>query len=152
MFSEKVLNLEEHELREQVRSLSDTQRQYYLQLETAGLKNPDRYLFLNRLFPLGLHHFYLGRWGRGVLNSGLTVAGMVLLGTHQLWSGLMLLTAVVFIEIPQLLNARHLVHSHNNRVMARSLRRAQKLESQHSQESQESQESQQSQENEESSN
>jgi len=127
MFSEKELNLEEHELREQVRILSDRQRQYYLTLETAALKNPDLYLLLNRLFPLGLHHFYLGRWGRGILNSGLTVAGLaLLLGTNQIFYALMLLVAMIFIEIPQLLNARHLVHSQNNRIMARCLARAQK--------------------------
>lgn len=127
MFSEKELNLEEHELREQIRSLHDSQRQYYLTLERAKLKSPDRYLLLNRLFPSGLHHFYLGRWGRGIVNSGLTVAGLaLLLVTDQVVYGLMLLTAMVFIEIPQLLNARHLVHSRNNRIMARCLARAQK--------------------------
>lgn len=129
MFSEKELNLEEHELREQIRGLPDKQRQYYMTLESASLKNPDRYLLLNRLFPLGLHHFYLGRWGRGILNSGLTAIGLaLLLGTDQVVYGLMLLAAMVFIEIPQLLNARHLVHSRNNRIMARCLARAQKYQ------------------------
>ncbi|HDZ09686.1 TM2 domain-containing protein [Pseudohongiella sp.] len=130
MFSEKELNLEEHELREQIRSLPDHQRQYYLTLESARLKSPDRYLLLNRLFPLGLHHFYLARWGRGIVNGGLTATGLtLLLGTDQVVYGLMLLTAMVFIEIPQLLNARHLVHSRNNRIMARCLARAQKHQS-----------------------
>lgn len=129
MFSEKELNLEEHELREQIRSLPNNQRQYYMTMESAGLKSPDRYLLLNRLFPLGLHHFYLGRWGRGVVNGGLTTIGLaLLLGTDQLVYGLMLLAAMVFIEIPQLLNARHLVHSRNNRIMARCLARAQKYQ------------------------
>lgn len=127
MFSEKELNLEEHELREQIRSLPDGQRQYYLQLESGGLKSPERYLLLNRLFPLGLHHFYLARWGRGIVNGGLTIAGLaLLLGTEQVLYGLMLLIAMVFIEIPQLLNARHLVHSRNNQYMAKCLARAQK--------------------------
>jgi len=127
MFSEKELNLEEHELREQIRSLPDKQRQLYLNLESGGLKSPDRYLLLNRLFPLGLHHFYLARWGRGILNSGLTLGGLtLLLSADQPVYGLMLLVAMVFIEIPQLLNARYLVHSRNNRYMAKCLARAQK--------------------------
>ncbi|MEX0738618.1 MAG: hypothetical protein WD071_04700 [Pseudohongiella sp.] len=127
MFSEKELNLEEHELREQIRSLSGVQRQFYLAQESARLKDPDRYLLLNWLFPLGLHHFYLKRWGRGVINMGLTMAGLaLLLGTGERLYGAMLLTAVVFIEIPQLLNARHLVHSQNNRIMAKCLARAQR--------------------------
>lgn len=129
MFSEKELNLEEHELREQVRILPALQRNHYLKLESARLKSPDRYLLLNRLFPLGLHHFYLHRWGRGIVNAGLTAAGLtLLLATSQVLYGLMLLTAMVFIEIPQLLNARHLVHSQNNRIMARCLARAQKYQ------------------------
>ena len=57
----------------------------------------------------------------------MTITGLILLlGTDQVGFGLMLLTAMVFVEIPQLLNARHLVHSRNNQTMARCLARAQK--------------------------
>jgi TM2 domain-containing membrane protein YozV len=127
MFSEKALNLEEHELRERIRDLPPPGRQLYDELELAGLKDPDHYLRLNWLFPLGLHHFYLGRWERGVINLGLTVSALVLLSSAGMTLyGSMLLVAMVFIEIPQLLNARHLVHSRNNSIMASCLRKVER--------------------------
>lgn len=132
MFSQKELNLEEHELREQIRSLPDVQRHYYHRLESRRLKSPARYLTLNRLFPLGLHHFYLRRWVRGLINISLTASGLVmLLATSQPLYGIMLLLAMVIIEIPQLLNARHLVHSQNNQAMALCLARAEKYQPKH---------------------
>lgn len=132
MFSQKELNLEEHELREQIRSLPDVQRHYYHRLETRRLKSPARYLTLNRLFPLGLHHFYLHRWIRGLINVSLTVSGLIMLvASGQPLYGSMLLLAMVIIEIPQLLNAHHLVHSQNNQTMAACLARAVKYQPKH---------------------
>jgi len=127
MFSEKALNLEEHELREQIRALPAPERQLYHELELNGLKDPNRYLRLNWLFPLGLHHFYLGRWERGVLNLCLTISALVLLSRAGMTLlGFMLLTAMIIIEIPQLLNARHLVHNRNNSIMAFCLKKVER--------------------------
>jgi len=127
MFSEKALNLEEHELRERIRDLPAPGRQLYDKLELAGLKDPAHYLRLNWLFPLGLHHFYLGRWERAVMNLGLTVSALVLLSIQDMTLyASMLLVAMIFIEIPQLLNARHLVHSRNNAIMAACLRKVER--------------------------
>jgi len=128
MFSEKALNLEEHELRELIRALPDAEKQYYHELELARLKDPAHYLKLNWIFPLGFHHFYLQRWGRGALNLGLTALGLILItGTNMFLYGCMVLIAVILIELPQLLNARHLVHSRNNRIMAQCLKQTQRL-------------------------
>jgi TM2 domain-containing membrane protein YozV len=128
MFSEKALNLEEHELRELIRALPAAEKQYYHELELVSLKDPAHYLKLNWIFPLGLHHFYLQRWGRGTLNLGLTVLALILMtGANMFLYGAMLLIAVVLIELPQLLNARHLVHSRNNRIMEQCLKRTQRL-------------------------
>lgn len=127
MFSEQELNLEEHELRALIRALPAAEKQYYYQLELASLKDPARYLKLNWLFPLGLHHFYLRRWGRGAFNLGLTLLGLTLLaGAGMVLYGSMILMAVVLIELPQLLNARHLVHSQNNRIMEQCFKRTQR--------------------------
>jgi TM2 domain-containing membrane protein YozV len=125
MFSEKELNLEETELRERVRMLSPPERTRYNELEQRLLKDPAVYLKLNVLFFTGAHHFYLRRWFRGVLNLVMTLAAVYLLvSPRDPWFGVLLLLAVIIIEIPQLMNARHLVHAYNNRMMHRCLRRA----------------------------
>lgn len=122
MFTEKVLNLEEQELREQIRALSEAQRARYHDMEIQQLKHPGTYLRLNMASPLGLHHFYLRRWGRGLFNLTLTLLALAMIVSDFLAAyGVMLLLAVILVDIPQLLQARLLVHSYNNHVMAQCL-------------------------------
>ena len=123
MFSEKELNLEETELREQVSLLTPEQYQKYLQMEQSLRKHPGTYAALNWFFLLGLHHFYLRRWPRGIIDLLLSsIAVYVLFNTDSPAYGGALLLAVAIIEVPQLLNYEHLVHSHNNQMMRRCLR------------------------------
>lgn len=130
MFSEKELNLEETELREQVSLLTPGQREKYLQMEQSLRKHPGTYAALNWFFLLGLHHFYLRRWPRGILDLLLSsIAVYVLLNTDSAAYGGALLLAVAIIEVPQLLNYEHLVHSHNNQMMRRCLRHLSKTAS-----------------------
>lgn len=122
MFTEKALNLDEQELREQIRSLSDEQRTRYHDMELQQLKHPGTYLRLNLASPLGLHHFYLRRWGRGLFNLTLTLLALAMILSDFLAAyGIMLLLAVILVDIPQLLQARLLVHSYNNHVMTQCL-------------------------------
>ncbi len=124
MFSEKELNLEETELRDRVRNLPVAQRTRYDELERHLLKDPGTYLKLNWLFLFGAHHFYLRRWLRGVLNLTLTLAALYLIVyLDNPVYGVLVLLALFIIEIPQLLNARHLVHAFNIRAMRRCLKR-----------------------------
>jgi TM2 domain-containing membrane protein YozV len=125
MFSEKELNLEEHELRDSIRALLASQRRRYDLQEARLLKRPSTYLRLNLLFPLGLHHFYLGRMIRGLMNLSLTLTALfLLLYTEFIAYGWMVLLATILLDIPQLMNARLLVHSRNNQIMAECLKRA----------------------------
>ena len=133
MFSEKELNLEETELRDRVRNLPAAQRTRYDELEQHLLKNPRTYLKLNWLFPIGAHHFYLRRWLRGVLNLTLALAALYLIVTlNNPAYGMLVLLALFIIEIPQLLNARHLVHAYNIRAMRRCLKRITRVGEEHS--------------------
>lgn len=69
---------QEEELREQLEALSDGERkQFYAQAE-AAFKDPDTYATLAYLFVSGLHHFYLKRWRRGLLDLGLNALGLAL--------------------------------------------------------------------------
>lgn len=126
MFSEKELNLDETELREQVSLLSEAQREEYLQCEQAVFKRPATYAALNALFFLGAHHFYLQRWLRGLINLviGITAASLLLNG--QVLYGCAVVLALAIVEIPQLLNYEHLVHARNNNSMRQCLIRVKK--------------------------
>ena len=124
MFSAKELNLEEAELRELVSLLAPAQLAHYTRMEQSLRKRPGTYAALNWFFLLGLHHFYLGRWPRGILDVLLTsIAVYALLTADSATYGSALLLAVAIIEVPQLLNYEHLVHSYNNRMMRHCLRR-----------------------------
>ena len=66
MRSKEAVQEEEERLRKLVRELPDDKRlQFFQQVET-DLKDPDTYATLNFLFIAGLHHFYLGKWFRGL--------------------------------------------------------------------------------------
>lgn len=124
MFSEKELNLQESELRERIRNLSASQRQRYHELEARYLRSVSLYKRLNALFFLGLNHFYLARWLRGGINLLATLIAVYLFAFNEMrgYPGLILM-GLVLIEIPQMLNARHLVHNVNNQIMNRCLER-----------------------------
>lgn len=126
MFSQKELNLDKTELREQVRLLSENQQVVFNACERAASKRAHTYALLNCGFFLGAHHFYLKRWFRGVINLALGVSALSLLGSGQILYGSVILLAMAIVEIPQLLNYEHLVHAHNNQVMRQCLQQVTK--------------------------
>ena len=117
------LRIEEDQLREQVASLSvEQKRQYYAQ-ELKQIKDPDTYAALNWAFVAGLHHFYLGKWQRGILNLVLMLVGVALYLSHVLsLLGLALILVVFIIELPQLFNSQQIIYQYNNQLMRRLLR------------------------------
>jgi len=126
MFSEKELNLDETELREQIATLSAADQQVYQQCESASVKRANAYAALNCLFFLGAHHFYLNRWLRGIIALVLGMSALSLISSGQILYGSVILLAMAIVEIPQLLNYEHLVHAHNNNVMRHCLAQVRK--------------------------
>lgn len=116
------LRIEEDQLREQVALLSvEQKRQYYAQ-ELQHIKDPDTYAALNWAFLAGLHHFYLGKWQRGILNLVLMLLGAILYFSHILsFLGLALIVVVFVIELPQLFNSQKIIYQYNNQLMRRLL-------------------------------
>ena len=60
------LEQEEDELRAQISALPDPERKRYYQQIKPRIRDPDTYAALNYSIVAGLHHFYLGHWGRGL--------------------------------------------------------------------------------------
>ncbi|MEW6993322.1 TM2 domain-containing protein [Colwelliaceae bacterium MEBiC 14330] len=122
--TEEMLRQEEEALREQIYQLSAAQKKQYYALEVAQVKDPDTYAALNWAFVAGLHHFYLGRWLRGLFNIMLMISGVILYFATQ-WSliGGSLVVFVFVIELPQLFNSEKIVHIHNNQLMKRLIKK-----------------------------
>jgi len=123
MMNAEALRQEEEQLREKIAQLTAEQKKHYYALEVEQVKDPDTYAVLNWAFLAGLHHFYLGKWQRGLINLLLMLFGALLYFTAVLpliGGGLILL--VLVIELPQLFNSQNIIHRYNNQVMAALLK------------------------------
>ncbi len=116
------LQQEENLLREQVAALSVAQKRQYYAQELQNIKDPDTYAALNWVCLAGLHHFYLGKWHRGLVNLMLMLIG-VFFYISNVFSvlGIVLIPLVFIIELPQLFNSQNIIYQHNNQLMRRLL-------------------------------
>lgn len=120
--NKETLRLEENELRAKVAALSvEQKRQYYAQ-ELQQIKDPDTYAALNWVFVAGLHHFYLGKWQKGLINLTLMIAGVLFcaFSAYTIF-GAGLIIFVFILELPQLFNSENVISHYNNRLIRRLL-------------------------------
>lgn len=114
--SDQVLETEER-LRKCVRALPDDKRLAFFKEAEQRLKDPDTYAALNYLFIAGLHHFYLGKWLRGLLNITVFLIGVVMLFTPLTIVGIFLIAAISIVELYALFKSQTIVQAHNNGIM-----------------------------------
>ncbi|MCF2859128.1 TM2 domain-containing protein [Pseudoalteromonas sp. SMS1] len=110
---ENSLREQEEALRADISSLTPDARKQYYQLEEQLVKDPDTYAVLNYFFAAGLHHFYLGKIARGILNAVLMLIGLITFAI----GGWVLIILVIVIELPQLFKSQKIVRKHNIDVM-----------------------------------
>ncbi|WP_432463877.1 TM2 domain-containing protein [Agarivorans sp. QJM3NY_33] len=111
------LEVQQEQLRAEIRQLSAPLRQQFYQLWEKQVKDPDSYAVLNYLFIAGLHHFYLGKWQRGLINLTISLMGLsILFSPYWIW-GVSLLLLVSLIELPALFRAELILLEHNNKSM-----------------------------------
>ena len=118
---EEVIN-EEERLRGLVRALPDDKRYLFYRETEKQLKDPDTYATLNYLFIAGLHHFYLGKWVRGIVNISVFLVGLIMLFTPLAIIGLLFIVTISIIELYALFKSQVIVQAHNNTVMNRIYR------------------------------
>ncbi|MBA1149184.1 TM2 domain-containing protein [Ectothiorhodospiraceae bacterium WFHF3C12] len=123
MLKREAVEAEEERLREAAAALPDDKRRTFYREVKRELKDPDTYAVLNWFFLVGLHHFYLRRWGRGVLDLGLVLLGIVLLVMQQLVAGVALILLVAIVELWALVRSQVIVQDWNNQVYRQALRR-----------------------------
>jgi len=121
MLHREEVEAREEGLRLKVRELPDAERKaFYIRAEKR-LKDPDTYAVLNYLFIAGLHHFYLGRWFRGLINLTVFGGGAALIVLGQWQAGLAIIVAITVLELYALFRAQVIVQAFNNRVMEQAL-------------------------------
>lgn len=123
MLNQQQVDAEEEQIREWVAALPDEQRKVFYQQLKPLLRDPDTYATLNWCFLAGLHHFYLGLWGRGLVNLLIFVVGAALLFTPLLLVGIAMLLFITVIELWALFRAQIIIQHWNNQLMRRLLQR-----------------------------
>lgn len=120
--SAREAELEEERLRDAVRRLSDDQRRRFYDIANPRLRDPDTYAALNWSLLAGMHHFYLGRWLRGLATLLCFIGGAAALFSDALrWPALFVLFVILVIELSELFRSQTIVLNYNNRMMARAL-------------------------------
>jgi len=113
--SKELVEYKNQHLKEKVSNLSDEHRkQYYSQLAPV-LKDHDTYAVLNYLLVAGLHHFYLGKILRGMINLTILASGIGLICfTDYIFVGSLLIIFILIIELLALFRSQVIVMNHNN--------------------------------------
>lgn len=117
MLNTAEVHAREEALRQRVRELPDELRKQYYEKAERRIRDPDTYAVLNYLFIAGLHHFYLKRWFRGLLNLSVFCAGVALMIIGMWPFGLALIAAITLLEIYALFRSQIIVRAYNNAVM-----------------------------------
>lgn len=117
---EAEVRREEEQLREALRALADSERAEFYRRYNQELKDPDTYAVLNWFFLAGLHHMYLGKILRGLVNLVVMLLGVTLLIVGVSF-GLVLIVFIFVLELPALFRSQTIVMHHNNQLARRLL-------------------------------
>ena len=123
MLSKDAVEQREERIRQQISELPDQDRSSLYKEAEKKLKDPDTYATLNYFFIAGLHYFYLGKWGAGLLAIALFWTGIYLLFTDAMWLGIALIAGVTLVEFYELFKSQLIVQEHNNQVLEELYRR-----------------------------
>ncbi|SFE28730.1 TM2 domain-containing protein [Nitrosomonas sp. Nm166] len=117
MKSIEAVQEDEECIRKLVRELPDDKRLIFFKQTEKNLKDPDTYATLNFLFIAGLHHFYLGKWIRGLINISIFLTGVFFVFAGFVGIGILILIAISAVELKALFKAQLIVQDYNNGVM-----------------------------------
>lgn len=117
MLTREEVEREEETIRQQIRELPDEQRRIFYETFDRQIRDPDTYAVLNYLFLAGLHHFYLGKWFRGLFNLLVFITGIVCLFTGYALTGILLIVGISLIELYAMFRSQVIVQAHNNALM-----------------------------------
>jgi TM2 domain-containing membrane protein YozV len=116
VLKQSEVNAKEEEIRLQIRELSDDKRKAFYEQAEKELKDPDTFAVLNYLFIAGLHHFYLGRWFRGLINLAVFGVGIYLMYIDQWQNGFIVIAVISVLELYALFRSQIIVKNYNNQI------------------------------------
>ena len=114
--SEEAELLREEKIRILAGELPGDKRLLFWTEVQKKLKDPDTYAAMNFAFMFGLHHFYVGKWIRGLLAISLFVLGLITLFVVPM-VGVLLIACVICSAIPALFRSDTIVRQYNNELM-----------------------------------
>ena len=120
MLDASEVEREENRLRDAVSALPDDARKRYYEQLRERIKDPDTYATLNWFLVAGLHHFYLGKTARGMINLIVFAVGVLLIFTLPP-IGIAIITVIFIVELWALFRSQIIVRDHNNRVSEETL-------------------------------
>jgi TM2 domain-containing membrane protein YozV len=120
MLDASEVEREENRLRDAVSALPDDARKRYYEQLRKRTKDPDTYATLNWFLVAGLHHFYLGKTVRGMINLIVFAVGVFLIFVLPP-IGISIITVVFIVELWALFRSQIIVRDHNNRVSEATL-------------------------------
>lgn len=110
---DRTFEQREEAIRERVNRLSEECRGAFYRESGDRLKDPDTYAAANAVFFGGVHHFYLGRWQRGLADLALLAAAAAAFLAGAWIAGTGLAAVLVAIELPYLFLAQRIVRRYN---------------------------------------
>ena len=116
MLNQAEVDAREEELRLAIRDLPDEKRKAFYERAEHELKDPDTFAVLNYLFIAGLHHFYLGRWLRGLINLAVFGGSIYLMVLGQWKNGFILFGIITVLELYALFRSQIIVKNFNNKT------------------------------------
>ena len=119
--SEEAELLREEKIRILAGQLPGDKRLLFWTEVQKKLKDPDTYAAMNFAFMFGLHHFYVGKWCRGLLAISLFVLGLITLFVVPM-VGVLLIACVICSAIPALFRSDTIVRQYNNELMEQMYR------------------------------
>jgi TM2 domain-containing membrane protein YozV len=120
MLDASEVEREENRLRDAASALPDDARKRYYEQLRKRTKDPDTYATLNWFLVAGLHHFYLGKTVRGMINLIVFAVGVFLIFVLPP-IGISIITVVFIVELWALFRSQIIVRDHNNRVSEATL-------------------------------
>ncbi len=119
--SEEAELLREEKIRVLASELPGDKRLLFWTQVQKKLKDPDTYAAMNFAFMFGLHHFYVGKWIRGLLAISLFMLGLIILFFVPM-VGILLIACVICSAIPALFRSETIVRQYNNELMEQMYR------------------------------
>ena len=117
---EDVEQKEEH-IRKRINRLTGEERKRYYQIAKKRVRDPDTYAVLVYFSMVGIHHIYLGKHARGIINITMFLFGLILLLSGHIIIGILLMFVVPIIELWDLFRSQIIVQDRNNQIMEATL-------------------------------